>query len=172
MRLRIEREPFGTAFGARRRPVIALTAILCGCWTALGLTPSSAALAEPRQSSSLAPAEEAKKEVKKEEPTRSVWDGVYTEDQAMRGRSIFRTQCADCHKPDEFKMGFRTANDIFSSSSDMPQSSPDSLSAQEYADLIAYIFEANGLPSGNEELKGDPEILNQIRIDAEKPSPR
>jgi hypothetical protein len=54
----------------------------------------------------------------------------------------------------------------------MPQSSPNSLTAEEYAELIAYIFEANGLPSGKEELKGDPEILKRIRIEAEKPAGR
>lgn len=151
MSVRNEREP------RRPGPVIALAVILGGIWGVRGLaSPAAAPTPEVKESG-------------KDEATRSVWDGVYTEEQAVRGRSIFRAQCADCHKPDEFKKGFRTADEIFSSRSDMPQSSPDSLSAQAYADLIAYIFEANGLPSGKEELKGDPETLKQIRIDAERP---
>ncbi len=104
------------------------------------------------------------------ETTRTVWDGVYTEEQARRGRRIYQSRCADCHKPSEFKAGYETAYDIFSSRSEMPESAPDSLSAQEYADLIAYIFEANDMPAGKEELKGEPEVLKKIRIEAEKPS--
>lgn len=65
--------------------------------------------------------------------------------------------------------GYATAYDIFSSRSEMPERSPGALSAQEYADLIAYIFEANNMPAGKEELKGDPEILKQIRIEVKKP---
>jgi hypothetical protein len=161
MRARIE----GTPFGARRRwPAILVALILGACETALGLTPSGAARGGSRQTDS--------PEAKEEEPIRSVWEGVYTEEQAARGRSFFRTQCADCHQPEEFKGGYRTANDLFSSREGMPQSSPNSLSAEEYADLIAYIFEASGLPSGKEELKGDPEILKRIRIEAEKPEGR
>jgi mono/diheme cytochrome c family protein len=161
MRVRIEKKPFG---GRRGWPAILVAAILGGGGTAFGVT----ARAGFRQTESPAPTPD----VKNEDATRSVWDGVYTEEQAARGRSLFRTQCADCHQPEEFKGGYRTANDLFSSREGMPQSSPNSLTAEEYAELIAYIFEANGLPSGKEELKGDPEILKRIRIEAEKPAGR
>src|SRR5438105_8051005 len=29
--------------------------------------------------------------------TRSVWDGVYTEEQAKRGEEVYRKECAACH---------------------------------------------------------------------------
>src|SRR6266478_1833947 len=29
--------------------------------------------------------------------TRSVWDGVYTEEQAQRGQPLYRESCASCH---------------------------------------------------------------------------
>src|SRR6266699_6232911 len=29
--------------------------------------------------------------------SRSVWDGVYTEEQAKRGEPIYRKECASCH---------------------------------------------------------------------------
>ncbi len=29
--------------------------------------------------------------------TRSVWDGVYTEEQAKRGEAVYRKECATCH---------------------------------------------------------------------------
>jgi mono/diheme cytochrome c family protein len=163
MRVRNAGEPLS----ARRRwPAIFLAVILGGCWAALGLGPSGTARAESGQTDSLAPIPEDKGE----EATRSVWDGVYTEEQADRGRKIFRTQCADCHQTGEFKMGYLTVNDIFSSRDSMPEISPGSVSAEAYVDLIAYIFSANGLPSGKEELEADPEILERIRIEPEKPT--
>ena len=30
-------------------------------------------------------------------PTKSVWDGVYTEEQAKRGEPLYSQQCASCH---------------------------------------------------------------------------
>jgi hypothetical protein len=31
------------------------------------------------------------------EPTRSVWDSVYTDSQAFRGDSLYKAQCGKCH---------------------------------------------------------------------------
>lgn len=143
-----------------------MSVIVGGVWTALGLASPGALLAGPRAASLLAPIQETEKP----EPTRSILDGVYTEEQAKRGQRIYQAQCAECHDPSQFKQGYPTAYAIFSSGSGMPQTSPGSLSLQEWVDLIAYIFEANDMPSGKEELKGDPEILKRIRIEPEKPS--
>ena len=33
-------------------------------------------------------------------PTRSIWDGVYTFEQADRGKMLYVRQCAECHMPD------------------------------------------------------------------------
>ena len=32
-----------------------------------------------------------------QEATRSVWDGVYTEEQAGRGKPLYNQHCASCH---------------------------------------------------------------------------
>src|SRR6266704_1724869 len=37
----------------------------------------------------------------------------------------------------------------------MPQSSPNSLTAQGYLDIVAYILQANGAPAGAQELSAD-----------------
>src|SRR5260221_14441384 len=34
------------------------------------------------------------------QPTKSVWDGVYTQAQADRGKTAYATQCASCHAAD------------------------------------------------------------------------
>lgn len=144
----------------RRWPAIVVVVILVGCWTAFGLGPAGTARAQSGQTESLAPTSDESTE----EGTRSVWDGVYTEEQAERGRKVFRTQCADCHETGEFKMGYRTVNDIFSSRESMPDTSPGSVNAEEYVDLIAYILSENGMPSGKEELQAIPDILERILI--------
>ena len=30
-------------------------------------------------------------------PTRSIWDGVYTEEQSARGKGLYSQECASCH---------------------------------------------------------------------------
>ena len=149
----------------RRWPAIVVAVILGGCWTAFGRESSGTARSKSGQTDALAPTPDESSE----EATRSVWDGVYTEEQAERGRKIFRTHCADCHETGEFKMGYRTVNDIFSSRESMPEVSPGSVNAEEYVDLIAYILSANGMPSGEEELKAVPDILERLLF-KEKPT--
>jgi mono/diheme cytochrome c family protein len=34
------------------------------------------------------------------EPAQSVWDGIYTEEQANRGGALYAQRCARCHAPD------------------------------------------------------------------------
>lgn len=134
----------------------------------LGLASSRTLPAAPRPSFPRAAAQETGAQ----ESMRSVRDGVYSKEQAGRGQRIYRAHCEDCHKPAEFRTGYATAYEIFTSRGDMPQNSPGVLNAQQYADLIAYIFEANGMPPGEGELKGDPDVMKRIRIDIEKPPRR
>src|SRR2546422_11498564 len=57
--------------------------------------------------------------------SRSVWDGVYTEEQAKRGEPLYRKECASCHG--------------------------DVLSGGEYAPAPpggAFLSDLNGLPLG------------------------
>ena len=30
-------------------------------------------------------------------PTKSIWDGIYTEEQATRGQGLYSQECASCH---------------------------------------------------------------------------
>ena len=50
----------------------------------------------------------------------------------------------------------------------MPANDARSLSAQEYADIVALILSANRFPAGEAELPGAPEWLKQIRFEAAK----
>jgi len=126
---------------------------------------------------------------------RSVIDGVYTVDQAKRGREQYRKRCVLCHLDngrgqqavpeiagqsleregdaeappiagEEFlkKWNGHTARELFEKTSTMPVGSPGALSPQEYADLVALIFEFNRFPAGSQELSASRDQLELITI--------
>jgi hypothetical protein len=51
----------------------------------------------------------------------------------------------------------------------MPFDNPGHLRAEEYADIIAFIFSENKFPAGEQELAHDAAALRQITITAAKP---
>ena len=120
-----------------------------------------------------APAAAADQEVQ-----RSINEGVYSDTQAERGRALYVAQCASCHGDDLTGMGFapgllgteflslwtgQTIRDFYSRiRTTMPEADPGSLSPAETIDIVSYLFEANGFPSGPEEL--EREMLETITI--------
>jgi hypothetical protein len=113
--------------------------------------------------------------------------GAFTAEQAARGEASFQRACsAACHMADltpgerapalagdAFLQHWRglSANDLFERiRSTMPQQQPHSLSDQVYVDITAFLLQANGLSSGSEELKGDPETLKRIVLGGADPS--
>ena len=115
-----------------------------------------------------------------EQGARSVWDGVYTDEQANRGEAVYRAQCQLCHlrdlRGDGFASGLvdraftarwnnRTLGDLYAiTRSTMPQGAPASLSPQDYVDIAAFLLKANGYPVGEEELSPDRPALAQVII--------
>ena len=118
--------------------------------------------------------------------TRSVLDGVYTEEQAKRGQARYR-RCILCHldelQGDPAKRAAPIAGEAFlekwightvkelleKTSTTMPQDSPGSMTPQEYADVLSYMLQVNKFPAGKEELSAQSEQLDRILI--EKPRP-
>lgn len=122
---------------------------------------------------------------------RTVWDGIYTDAQARRGASVYRSECSYCHK-DDLTGGFfdggagqatpLTGPRAFGSSfgerwndatvgemvatiaSTMPQQKPASLTLQQYVDVVSYLFSKNGLPAGSSELPTDVAALGELLI--------
>jgi mono/diheme cytochrome c family protein len=117
-------------------------------------------------------------------PTRSVLDGVYAEAQSKRGTAVYAAACASCHTltlagkdvvPPLIGADFldhwtgSTVGDLFQLiQSSMPQDKPGTLSAQEYADVLAYIFSRNRFPPGATDLAGDQAVLTMIRIETSR----
>jgi len=119
------------------------------------------------------------------QPTKSVWDGVYTEEQAKRGAPMYSEQCASCHGPElmggemapplatgDFLSGWDglTMGDLFERIRiSMPQNNPGSLSGQQNADILAFILSANKFPAGQTELSNQGMALKDIKFEAKKP---
>ena len=108
---------------------------------------------------------------------KSTLAGVYTEEQATKGDSEHRANCTACHGAENYSgekfvkdwVG-RTAFDLFDQlKATMPEDNPGGLSAQQYTDIIAYIFKVNGLPAGTTALPADPEALRLIKIELKPP---
>ena len=110
--------------------------------------------------------------------TRTVWDGVYTGDQASRGRDSYEASCSSCHQPSltgagespalvgsPFMERWRedTVASLFTRVSTlMPFDNPATLTRDAYLDVVAYLLQVNGFPAGTEALA--PEGLPHIRI--------
>jgi mono/diheme cytochrome c family protein len=115
----------------------------------------------------------------------TVWDGVYTADQSQRGEKVAAAACASCHGdkmvgsdvgPALLGEGFvsnwsgSTARDLFEKiQQTMPADGPGTLKPQQYADLLAYIFQINSFPAGSVEIAADPTALKLVTIKATKP---
>lgn len=114
---------------------------------------------------------------------RTVWDGVYTADQARRGAEVYERSCAECHGAElgggdmapglvgvEFVYNWHgfSARDLFERLRvSMPPDRPARVSRQEKADVLAFIFEANGMPAGDAELAARAGPLGAIQFLAE-----
>ncbi len=118
--------------------------------------------------------------------TKSVWDGVYTEAQAKRGFSVYQQHCASCHGPSLeggetagplvgpiFLSNWNgvTVGDMFERTRmSMPQDKPGTISRQNMADVLAFVFSQNDFPVGKAELARQAEMLKQIKFEAVKPT--
>ncbi len=116
--------------------------------------------------------------------SRSVWDGVYTDEQARRGEAVSNEQCARCHgqalsggeeAPPLAGAGFvsnwngLTMGDLFERvRTTMPSDAPGKLTRQQNADVLAYLLSLNKFPTGKTELDRQTEVLKQIRFEATK----
>jgi mono/diheme cytochrome c family protein len=115
---------------------------------------------------------------------RSVWDGVYSAEQAARGKKAYGTECARCHGDallggedspplvdQEFLKGWYGKNVgrlVDQTRRTMPSDGPGRLSRQLCTDVVAYLLNANGFPAGKADLANDAAAQRQITIEAKK----
>ena len=102
---------------------------------------------------------------------KTVWDGVYTDAQAARGKNQYEVSCSSCHragppKDDKFMRDWSGSdvNSLFGQIKElMPADAPSSLSDSTYLDLVAYMLQVNAFPAGRDELNA--EAIKSIRIE-------
>ena len=114
--------------------------------------------------------------------TRSVWDGVFTAEQAKRGEPVYAQHCSSCHgttleggeMAPPLAGGAFSANwnglslgDLFERTRiSMPQNSPGSLSRQQYVDILATMLSVGEFPKGSMELPREIDVLKQIAFES------
>lgn len=126
------------------------------------------------------------KTAEKAPETRSVWDGVYTEEQAKRGEPLYYRECSTCHgetlegkdeSPSLAGSDFVSAWNGLALSKlfdkirlTMPKDGPGEVGIQKKADILAYVLSVNKFPAGKKELPQKSEDLKDIRFESTKPN--
>jgi mono/diheme cytochrome c family protein len=126
------------------------------------------------------------REVAQDLDMRTVWDGVYTAEQAERGEQTFKRVCGYCHRDDlsgdgdvgapalvgsgfSYRWrGLAIAEMFLTIGETMPQDAPASLTPQECLDIIGFLLQMNDMPAGDLELPLDLAELERMRF-TEKP---
>jgi len=111
----------------------------------------------------------------------TVWDGVFSKDQAARGQAKYTQVCSNCHQGDltgsdqapslaggDFldRWDGQSVGDLADRiRTSMPLDDVGSLNVQLSADLTAFLLQANNFPAGMDELKavGVTSVDNQLK---------
>ena len=117
---------------------------------------------------------------------KTIWDGVFTDQQAQRGQQVYQRACAVCHLDTlrgdtvsppligaEFLGRFtgQSAHEMVQNlRGSMPQNAPDSLGDRAYIDLVSYLLKANGSKAGSLELPLDVAELEKIAVVSQPPT--
>ena len=111
----------------------------------------------------------------------TIWDGVFSQEQAAEGVAQYELSCSACHSadllgsstsPSLVGSGFlffwqdKPLSELFTTiQTQMPTDAPNSLPIRTYLNILSYILEANEFPAGGSDLL-DPAALRQIIITA------
>ena len=116
--------------------------------------------------------------------TRTVWDGVYTTEQATRGAKLYASECTRCHG-DNLLGGEAPAlaGPLFANNwenvplsdlhdrirTTMPQDNPGNLSRQDVSDIVAHMLSVAKMPAGTTPLGTDAAALQPIKYVSNRP---
>ena len=105
---------------------------------------------------------------------------TFTTGQVERGEESYIENCVMCHgynlNDGEFgppikgsffqkKWSGKSVGELYTLTiMTMPQSNPDSLAPETYADIMAYMFKANGIAPGDKDLSSDAGALNSVPL--------
>lgn len=111
-------------------------------------------------------------------------DGVYSADQAAKGKDLYSQNCSACHLDDMSGSGEAPplAGEGFTDSwvghsvneldqtvlNTMPLDNPGSLDPNDALAIVTYMLQKNNFPPGKDALKDDPATLKDITISSKK----
>jgi mono/diheme cytochrome c family protein len=118
---------------------------------------------------------------------KTIWDGVYSDAQAVRGEGLYKTNCGHCHR-DNLSGGGSEAgapplvgpmfvspwndqplSEVFLKIGlTMPKNKPDSLTPSIVADILSFMLKVNQIPAGSSELPADLAALKEIQFTSRK----
>ena len=115
----------------------------------------------------------ASKAAAKTPPGPSTLTGVYTDEQAARGKDVYVVSCKSCHTADthtgetfaKWWKGKQLSELFNFVATRMPKNDPGSLAIEDVADVTAYLLKMNKMPVGAGELPPDADSLKKFRID-------
>jgi S-disulfanyl-L-cysteine oxidoreductase SoxD len=109
-----------------------------------------------------------------------IWDGIYTDAQAARGKDAFVMSCSNCHaldlsgtvrapalKGERFMLDWQngSVNSLFTKIRDsMPATYPETVADDVKLDIITYLLQVNAFPAGASELRLNTAELESIQI--------
>jgi mono/diheme cytochrome c family protein len=116
-----------------------------------------------------------------QQKSKTLSDGVFSADQALRGKSGYDGVCARCHgvpltgsqgngptlKGPAFLAHWDkdTLGSLYTKIRDtMPQGSPGTLTDDVKLQILAYVLQQNGFPAGQSDLPGDVGALEEVAI--------
>jgi mono/diheme cytochrome c family protein len=114
----------------------------------------------------------------RDSPPQAPPDRSYSEAQAKGGKELFAENCASCHGEDLSGAGLapalagttflglwegRSLADLYERlRTTMPADAPGSLSNENYIDVVAFLLQANEVPSGEQDLKTNAAELKRM----------
>jgi S-disulfanyl-L-cysteine oxidoreductase SoxD len=124
-------------------------------------------------------------------PSATIWDGVYTAEQARRGEAAYTGPCDRCHgykldgAPEDPVMlpsppvagakflrkwrGQSLAVLFEYTRATMPSNNPGYLNDSDVADIVAYMLAASGAPAGSQVLQPSSVALARVMIVPRQP---
>ena len=115
---------------------------------------------------------------------KSVNDGVYTQEQATKGKALYTDTCAACHGDNLEGSGpmpplagadflrtweGKTVGDLFEKThTTMPATAPGTLTPEQSAEITAYMLSVSKYPAGTTALDTKMEPLLAIKIEKPK----
>ena len=118
--------------------------------------------------------------------SKTQWDGVFTDEQVLRGAPLYEKECASCHGKNleggemapvlaggDFGANWEgeTLDKLVKRSQEtMPPNNPGGLTRKQIADVIAFMLSRDGVPAGAAELPTQADALAAIKYQFQNPA--